>query len=859
MVAAGVLCSARSALFAQEPIEAEATARAHAADRANQQLDSIEEQWRQADREHRQRELSFGDTIAAWEASLDAAEPGDPEVDRVFDEVNAALGMAFSEFEAALSRLGQPSQIDSADRLLRTERPASRGMLADQNEPEPVAEVLQQIRKRVRQLRALEWDFRWEAAERVGVRAGRLFDLRVRSLGELSQDRRKESLRTSEFLEGLRLELRALRLWIWGAFETRRHEVLELATRGNLTSFGTLASILARLALVLVGWIWLRTWLPSLIERTRQRAPIVMDPRGRRSRQARSELLSRVIPGLVTLTGLFALRWALGARAGLTVRLLLLCALVWAAYRVTIATVVGGLEALMIHRRLRPTPELRAKLLGSVRWLARVAASVFLVQFFVGMRLEGGLLYRTVSFVGSVAIGLTLFGIGLAWRRELIGLFAEEHPGHALVSWASRRSPGLRAAVLSPFLAIWALVRGAMLLLRDVVLLFEEARRASAFVSRRRLAHDALAKGSAEPELELPSALHEALHESLDATDWPEAELPPGVAEVRDRIRSWNENRVVAGGYVLVGPPGGGKRAWLDALEPQVSPPVSRVRLSRRVASAQELAAALGSELALEREENPSIETVAAQLNRNGPLVVVLERLENLFLSQIGGYVGFDALDTLIQKTTNAVFWISCCSEAAFNHLSSVRREALLFSSDRLPAWSEEQIGRLIERRVVDAGYRLDFSELVTRKAGTEQRRARLEEDAREAYFRLLWDHAEGNPTIALHFFRHSIGVAPDSRVRVKMFAIPDPAALEDLDEGILIALARLRVHGALTPEELNLTTGVGHVAACLGLDRLHQLGVAEIEQGETERYRITTRWQATVLRLLRRRNLARS
>src|SRR5690606_33601361 len=102
-----------------------------------------------------------------------------------------------------------------------------------------------------------------------------------------------------------------------------------------------------------------------------------------------------------------------------------------------------------------------------------------------------------------------------------------------------------------------------------------------------------------------------------------------------------------------------------------------------------------------------------------------------------------------------------------------------------LTPWGEEGIAKLLERRCDQTNINPDFSGLVGVLPADADEIDRQEALVRTStgYHRLIWDYASGNPGIALHTWRRSLGQTGDGTVVVCNFRVPDVRELEALPD----------------------------------------------------------------------------
>jgi hypothetical protein len=169
-----------------------------------------------------------------------------------------------------------------------------------------------------------------------------------------------------------------------------------------------------------------------------------------------------------------------------------------------------------------------------------------------------------------------------------------------------------------------------------------------------------------------------------------------------------------------------------------------------------------------------------------------------------------------------------------------------------LDSWPEEKIAAAVHHRMEALEMRASFRDLVVGPLeGSELESAVLRTEGE--YLRLLWDYAQGNPRVALHFWLHSL--APqDGELRVRLFQAPDIDSLEELHEQSRFLLAAVVVHENINEEEAAVTTGMKTRQCRALLAYLGSLGYLACD--EDGHWRVTTHWYRAVIRYLRRKRL---
>lgn len=792
--------------------------------------------------------------IVALADEVRASAAGGPEADRLYDRIVEALQEIRPRLEDAIVENRTPLAIPGGD-----------------FEIDPAVRSTPAYEARKAELKKLEGDIatiaslidreasetRWTAVELRAIRTDRLNALRIECLKKLSRAKRTAilSVVSREGIAQLRREVRQLALSARVYAATRRQGIDEAPQRmRDLFRVGTLTLVLAQLAGVVIAFVLVRRRLkPWLGTARRSLFPRVRGLRGKRRLEAALGAADALLPWTAFLVALAVARrvlgnWAETPELALTYRI----ALVYGLYRLGIDAAYAFMVRIAVRYKLALDDARRRKMFRSVRAVARLAAAIAVLLSLSALLLGKGYLYHLVvrvAWVFGLLIAVRLLG---GWREEIVEAYLKASPGGRLAEVVRRtrtRWYGLFVAAAS---FVWLAGRGLAVLAKDFALEFDQTRKALAFLFRRRIEKQAESRGYAEtaPE-DLPAALAKAFSED------PVGEGPlaidhfPGIAVLDKAIADWTLGRG-GGAFLVTGEPGIGKTSWLARARAD-DVPRTEVALRDRPRSAGDLAAALSSVLLGPEGRAHRVEPLATALNAGPPRIVTVDLGQNLFLTRVGGYEPFAAFVDLVEATTDKVFWVCSFNAFAWVHLSAVRPDLSVFRHRQsLPSWSEDQIRRLIRRRLEASELSATYEDLVVdRMEGVSAQATMLETE--EGYTRLLWDYADGNPRVALHFWLRSVVPETPRRVRVRLFRAPDPDRLERGGETALFILAAVVNHENLTLAETAEVTSFTPSLCRIHLDRFHEIGAMSLEGG---RYRIAPHWQRAAIRLLRRRNL---
>lgn len=527
-------------------------------------------------------------------------------------------------------------------------------------------------------------------------------------------------------------------------------------------------------------------------------------------------------------------------------------AIAWGWYQLAITAIHHAVTSATLRARGAIAQELSAKIFRSIRVVGRYVLAVAIFLILSSAILGKGYLHQFVvgfAWLGALPIGYLQLRW---WRTDIADAYLRAHPSGRLANWVVRtreRSLGLFVAA-----AAFAIVAGAgaTAYARQTLLGFEQTRKALAFLFRRRLERQQERRDGAESDaVEVPAELARAFSET-PADPSLAIDRYPRLGEIVQQLNAYHRGERGGSAIAVVGEAGAGKTSWLDALARRAEASVVFHAIEVRITTESELCSMLAEALVLEK--NATIEDLIAALrSEEKPRAVLLDLCHNLVLRAVGGFDAYRALEQIVSRTSDRVFWVCAFAKRPFVLLQraeggrNVFREAV-----ELTAWTEEEIGELIERRMQAAGSRASYEDLIVeRMEGTDFNREVVR--TASSFRRLLWDYADGNPRVALHFWLRSLVPAGPNLVRVRLFSAPRSEALDDLEERTSFVLAALVQHENITAGESERFLRYPIAECESALRFLEQRGYVFADEG---RYRVTTRWYRTVLRFLRRKNL---
>lgn len=512
-----------------------------------------------------------------------------------------------------------------------------------------------------------------------------------------------------------------------------------------------------------------------------------------------------------------------------------------------------------VSRYRAVNPALNAKIRKSLQMVGAVVLGLAVYLLLAQAALGRGALYGIALKLATVAALLVAWRLIRHWRKEVTQTYLKFFPEGRLanaVRSTQERSLGILVAGAA---FVFVAARGLWIWLRDVMLGFEQTRRALAYLMRRQLLRQSRKNGQPHASAPLPPKLEaalteEAATEALSIEHYPE--LPTALADLQ-ALADGGSGGLVA----LCGERGSGKTSWMMALERQAPAALqcTRHEFSQRLSTEAELCEQLCQALGLDQTGPMDRHQLCAALLAGPPRVVMLDLCQNLMLRTVGGLAAYEALLRLAEDSAPRVWWVLAFARWPFEYLQRLHPHRDVY--DRvvsLRGWSEDAISELLCKRLEVAGYTANYDELLNQMSSVQVGAHGSVEQAdrnSDRFHRLIWDYADGNPRVALHFFR--LALAPDplhaTRVDVRLFPMPEAQALERFKQRTQFVLACLVQHENITPQEACDSLRFAHHEVRRSLELLHQEGFLVSNQG---RYRVSSHWNPAVLRFLQRKKL---
>jgi hypothetical protein len=465
----------------------------------------------------------------------------------------------------------------------------------------------------------------------------------------------------------------------------------------------------------------------------------------------------------------------------------------------------------------------RLKLI-SLRLVARTVVAFGLILMLTAQLVGEGTIYDWVISTCWFAALPVFLVLTRLWRPVVLERLDRRRKKTRLGAWILKNRVGWQAPFAVALGALWLFVSGSIKLVQGWLGGFDLARRVHAYLFKREI--DRLGEGL--ERLPLDAALLDQLHPAEPAGDWIACANDTLLAELREHMARGG------GLFALVGARGMGKSALLQAAGEALQG-IVRIACTARTSFAS---------IRERCETSPA------------PRVMLLDDAQALVQPRIGGLSSFDELVSFARLQAEHTTWVFAIDSALWPLLRRARDARPMFDAVHLLSpWSESQIGELVARRCERAGLSPTYDDLLEKLPRSFDEIDRLDALAakRAGYVRMLWDHAGGNPALALEAWRNSLAKDESGTTYVRALQVPDETRLELLpDTTLFVVRAVLQLAPA----------SVEAVAAATGLlaDEVRQ----EFRFGEGFGFlaadgsgmQVAWSWQRAVSRLLRRRHL---
>ena len=264
----------------------------------------------------------------------------------------------------------------------------------------------------------------------------------------------------------------------------------------------------------------------------------------------------------------------------------------------------------------------------------------------------------------------------------------------------------------------------------------------------------------------------------------------------------------------------------------------------------QELALQIGLE-----GEVSEIQVLSALRKSDTSDLIAVDNAQRLVKPMVGGLGGLIKLTNLLRRSRRNHRVVMAIEKASWRFVDRARGERLLFDwVVFMPRWNEKQLSALFDTRInQEIENPVTFDGLVVPKQW-DQEDITEEERAKQGFYRILWHYSDGNPTVALRFFRLSLRQNKETQqVVVRLFHAPESQELEKMPKPMLAVLRSIVQLEVASPEELSECTQLS-IAEVIGTLRYFQ-SRGFIEWSE-DKARVSDHWFRHITNVLDRQHL---
>lgn len=235
--------------------------------------------------------------------------------------------------------------------------------------------------------------------------------------------------------------------------------------------------------------------------------------------------------------------------------------------------------------------------------------------------------------------------------------------------------------------------------------------------------------------------------------------------------------------------------------------------------------------------------------------LLAFDNVQRLVKPQVGGLAPLMRLTNLLRQSRHSHRAVLAIEKSSWRFVDRARGERLLFDLvEFLPRWSESEIKQLLASRMTEKGqYALSFDGLVLPRQW-EKDELSEEQRACNGFYRILWDFSDGNPTVALRFFRRSLFKNSETNnVQVRLFKIPSSEGLEKMPKPMLAVLRSIVQLEIASPEELTDCTRLSINEVISTLRYFQSRGYIE---WSGDKSRVSDLWFRSITNILHRQHL---
>ena len=233
--------------------------------------------------------------------------------------------------------------------------------------------------------------------------------------------------------------------------------------------------------------------------------------------------------------------------------------------------------------------------------------------------------------------------------------------------------------------------------------------------------------------------------------------------------------------------------------------------------------------------------------------LMAFDNIQRLVKPRVGGLDQLMSFTNLLRRVYKSHRALLAIASSSWRFVDRARGERLLFDLvSFMPRWSELEINQLVDSRILDEGpYALSFDSLALPRQWDKEELSEKDR-AKKGFYRILWDYSDGNPTVALRFFRRSL-FRNEEGVQVNVFKTPSSEGLDKMEKPMLAILRAIVQLEIATHEELRDCTQLSITEVISTLRYFQSRGFIE---WSNEKTRISDLWFRNITDTLHRQHL---
>jgi len=465
-------------------------------------------------------------------------------------------------------------------------------------------------------------------------------------------------------------------------------------------------------------------------------------------------------------------------------------------------------------------------------WTSRFLGSVFLTGLILlhsfGSAGGKGLLYLWIESFFQYLFVFILFYVAYRWHKEIREIAKRIFTGKAAVIIDSLFN-GVGKIIFSLPIFLIEMVYHFLFWIYSLLERFDIVRAISAQYFRKKVEASGEKDNVLKNIKDLPQEYLELFYSEESNTILEQKSQHLIMKSIEEHVDAWKADLSDEHISLISGEKGSGKTFLLKCLEEKLKSNDVRI-----------LSFTLQDRFSQKEQLN---EIMSEIKNDEGKTIVLIDGLQFLFLSKRKGFEYFKNFLKLTQKEEyQDIFWCLGINNYSWEFLEAVLKKSRYFNFIyKLERWREEDIQKLILSNHQKTGFDLDYDQvLISPNRSSDEVN---EVDAEARYFRILWEEAMGNPSVAIKVWLSSLERNGQKSMRA-LIPVERSDDLGSLPDAFHFVLATIVRHESMTIEEIIQSTDLSNdivrnaVKSCLEKEYLvrkrgKKVGISILAQHE--------------------------